>query len=598
MLKRAVILILFLGFFLISLENVSAVISCGSQTYPDGTGYCCDQGNGANGVWFRGDYYSSCPSGTFRYVSNSGNDANTGLTPTTAWRTVEKANTAASGEVVIFLGGTYNENNADCESTGVNFQPTSSGTPGNPTIYKGHPDYLRPVIKGIDNGPANSVVADDGHYYNRPACLFASSVTIDHLEFANAYCGFRLVGNNLILQDNVVHDIPFRSGAGENCAGMTFLYTPSSNVTIRGNEYYNILNSVSGAGDGVGAGMIVYRTKDSLFEDNYFHNSGAGIEFKNQVTNSTIRRNVFENLNVWGIVHQCTSVGGGFVWPGGNNDIYENIFYNASNDPGNQAAISLWHSGEPDGCNGYPYENVRIFNNVLYQGIGSGLQIWADSSISPTFTFENFSVLNNIFVNFEGAGRYENVGLWDPELLTNFRSDNNLFYDASEDDILFYSRPLMIWYNLSEWKTASISSPVGAQDQNSKQLNPNFLSTNPSSPDFLKPNATSPAIDAGVKVSGYHCDTSGGTTPAGCKVWYGLAPDIGAYEYNPGLPTITCTTVDVNDDLKINIVDLALVSYWQGTPVTSNYQHLDVNADGSINFGDVNEVLMRVGQNC
>ena len=104
MLKRVLILILFLGVFLISLENVSAVISCGSQTYPDGTGYCCDQGNGANGVWFRGDYYNSCPSGTFRYVNNANpscSDSGVGNF-SQPWCTMAKANTAASGSAVIF----------------------------------------------------------------------------------------------------------------------------------------------------------------------------------------------------------------------------------------------------------------------------------------------------------------------------------------------------------------------------------------------------------------------------------------------------------------------------------------------------------------
>jgi hypothetical protein len=124
-----------------------------------------------------------------------------------------------------------------------------------------------------------------------------------------------------------------------------------------------------------------------------------------------------------------------------------------------------------------------------------------------------------------------------------------------------------------------------------------FLSTNPSSPDFLRPAPGSPAIDAGVKVSGYHCTTSGGTTPAGCKVWYGLAPDIGAYEYNPGLPTVTCTTVDVNDDLKINILDLALTVFNQGKS-GAGYSHLDIDSSSSVDFGDVNEVRNRFGQSC
>ncbi|MBI4051646.1 MAG: hypothetical protein HY400_03995 [Elusimicrobia bacterium] len=88
------------------------------------------------------------------------------------------------------------------------------------------------------------------------------------------------------------------------------------------------------------------------------------------------------------------------------------------------------------------------------------------------------------------------------------------------------------YYDLAQYKSAS------GWDTNSKQVDPQFLSTDPASPDFLKLTPGSPAIDAGTIVSGYHCPISGDIDPTqtGCKLWYGSAPDIGAFEYNPGLP--------------------------------------------------------------
>ena len=123
------------------------------------------------------------------------------------------------------------------------------------------------------------------------------------------------------------------------------------------------------------------------------------------------------------------------------------------------------------------------------------------------------------------------------------------------------------------------------------------MSTNPSSPDFLRPAPNSPAIDAGVVIPGYHC-ASAGPNSSGCIEWYGSNPDIGAYEYNPGLPVVTCQQADVNDDLIVNIIDLALVIYNQGQQVSPNRVHLDIVADSSINYQDVQEVLSRVGQTC
>jgi hypothetical protein len=603
--RKLVILILFLGFFLISLDSVSAVISCGSQTYPDGTGYCCDQGNGANGVWFRGDYYNSCPSGTFRYVSNSGNDVNLG-TFSQPWKTISKVNNVASGEVVIFLGGTYNEapTRAICEAGGIltMLDLLNSGNATNPIILKGHPDYPRPNFMGFNAGAGYT--AGDGNTYSRAICMTGKTgITIDHIEVQKAYCGGIAFfgGDHIIVQDSIIN---YTVGTtGNNCAGIRFDYDTLRNVIVRGNEIYDVFTDKVGGFDRGEPGITFYKTANATIENNYFHNLGGGVLFKNQVTNSTFRRNICKDLDVFCFASQCVSTSAPYVWSTRDNDIYENVIYNSSNAPANRGAVDLSTSTEADGCNGYDPENVRVFNNVLYTGGSAGINILTlVQATSPIPFFRNFKVLNNIVVNYQNPSfpREQNMRIKYPNNIPGFVSNNNLWYDSGEDDVILYNDVSPIWYNLSEWKTASISSPVGAQDQNSKQQNPNFLSTNPSSPDFLRPNATSPAIDAGVKVSGYHCNVSASIDPSqtGCKLWYGLAPDIGAYEYNPGLPTVTCTTVDVNDDLKINILDLALVSYWQGTPVTSNYQHLDVNADGSINFGDVNEVLMRVGQNC
>ncbi|MBA2433792.1 MAG: hypothetical protein H0V54_01665 [Chthoniobacterales bacterium] len=60
------------------------------------------------------------------------------------------------------------------------------------------------------------------------------------------------------------------------------------------------------------------------------------------------------------------------------------------------------------------------------------------------------------------------------------------------------------------------------------------------------PTSTSGVIDAGVLIPGYDCPTAddSGSPPAADdprRHWYGSAPDIGAFEYNPSAPTPTPT---------------------------------------------------------
>ncbi|MBU0894189.1 MAG: hypothetical protein KKB88_01990, partial [Nanoarchaeota archaeon] len=54
-------------------------------------------------------------------------------------------------------------------------------------------------------------------------------------------------------------------------------------------------------------------------------------------------------------------------------------------------------------------------------------------------------------------------------------------------------------------------------------------------------------------------------------------------------------SADVNFDGRVNVMDLALVVYWQGHALPdADYTHLDVDGLGSIDWLDVLEVLLRI----
>ncbi len=552
--KKLVSLILFLGIFLVNLNSVSAVISCGSQTYPDGSGYCCDTGNGANGVWFRGDYYSSCPAGTFRYVNNinpSCSDAGAG-TYAQPWCTMGKANTALSGNIVIFLGGVYNE--APIEGgeggVGMTMRPQNGGTLGNPTIFKGHPDYPRTIVMGKHNGPTNSILLSsyDGDYWNRCAGL-TNYVTTDHMEFTQCFGGGIIVGPSIgvTVQDSVVHDTV--GSGGSNHAG---LRVPdeggdTTNLLIRGNYIYNVTHESDGSGmcGAMNCGAIViYRHNNATIEDNIFQDVPAGTSFKGSTRvgtpgRTTVRGNKYINA---GEAYRLNCDYGSNSHEAGKADIYENIFY------------GIWNVGvflhndvfQSCGASGGNYDqdiihDVKIFNNAFYE-FNTGILLKS----SQGSEIKNVSSFNNIIVNFGGgSGPPENTAVFWNQLVPEYNSSNNLYYDSFENDVIFWctdysgafsecANPSDAHYTLSEFRTLRPDLEI-----NSKQLNPQFLSTNPSSPDFLRPNPlTSPAIDAGVVIPGYHC-ASAGPNSSGCREWYGSAPDIGAYEYNP-LGGVTC----------------------------------------------------------
>ncbi len=601
--KRGLLLIFALMLVVNLSQNISAVISCGNQTYPDGTGYCCDTNNGANGVWFRGDYYSQCPSGQFRYVNKvnpSCSDAGAG-TFSQPWCTMAKANTAASGNVVIFLGGTYNEvPTKPCNwGGGATLHPENSGTLGIPTIFKGHPDYPRTIVMGYHTGPTYARLAGyDNDYWHQAACL-SSYQTVDHMEFTKSACGgVFFFADWVTVQDSVIHDN--LGTGGENCAHIGIYYNPSNNIVIRGNEIYGPIMETDGGGVCLAAncaGINIYRTKNVTIEDNYIHDVGTfAIFFKQMVSNSIIRRNKFTRNGV-DIAIWCPVLYDGWGDYGppprytGDNDVYENVIYNSSGNFPNgwkYYGPDIQLRDMEDRCDSH-LRNVRVFNNIL---ANTPSETGIDFNSGPGNQNLNSTLYNNMIINY-GLSGGENLLLESPNDILDLKSGYNIYYDDFETGVIQYGTSN---YDLNTLRTIRPDLEI-----NSKQLNPQFLSTNPSSPDFLRPNPlTSPAIDGGVKVPGYHCNVSASIDPnqVGCKLWYGSAPDMGAYEYNPGIPIVTCQQADVNDDLIINIIDLALVIYNQGQSLTGR-DHLNVNSqDSVINYQDVSEVRNRLGMSC
>lgn len=87
-------------------------------------------------------FLSSKAFATNYYVANAGNDANDGLTPATAWQTIQKVNSTSfsAGDSILFnRGDSWNEE----------LHITSSGTDGSPIVVGAYGTGNKPVITGF-----------------------------------------------------------------------------------------------------------------------------------------------------------------------------------------------------------------------------------------------------------------------------------------------------------------------------------------------------------------------------------------------------------------------------------------------------------------
>ncbi len=454
------------------------------------------------------------------YVSNSGDDSNNGLTESVPWRTIYKASTTmVAGDTVLIMGGTYYEENPGqpyyTDTTdgmnalgypircGVLCSPNmNSGTPGNYITYKAHPNYARPIFLG------NSSLSN-----LRAAVYLASKqwIIIDGVEISGGYRGVWTTGSFMITIKNCsIHDTVVYGQ--NNNGGVMMAYGGNSyNITVKGCEIYRNWEDDDFAGPnspratfntyGVGA----YSAKDSIVEENIIHDNGWGIRMKGDDTgigpirNNVFRRNIIYNSD-WGI--------GGYAL--GSSDIYENVIYGC----GDSGMLPSSDTGKDINLYG-----AKFFNNVVY-GCDRGYSLYF---YNGNGLMGNLSFLNNIGMN-------SNYQLFSPvndvsTQLYDFAENYNLYYNSANDKVIQWKigGTYNLW-NITEWRANTLYG------DNDVQANPLFVDAVNNN---FRLQAGSPAIDNGTIVPGYHCNVSASIDPTqtGCKLWYGSAPDIGAYEY-------------------------------------------------------------------
>ncbi|TSD01566.1 MAG: parallel beta-helix repeat-containing protein [Parcubacteria group bacterium Greene0714_4] len=179
--------------------------------------------------------------------------------------------------------------------------------------------------------------------------------------------------------------------------------------------------------------------------------------------------------------------------------------------------------------------DYRISNNVIYDVRAYGIYLAGYPFSNLKYTNEQYSRVRNALLanNVIAYSRFRaGVALW--EDTTNSKIVNNIFYlnalnlstgDTAGIDFIYagagHSIRNNIFYHSSKLDASPGSSGLSTSEKNFS-ADPKF--SNASAYNFSL-QATSPAIDTGIAVSGISIDFIGNSRPQGCCL------DVGAYEY-------------------------------------------------------------------
>jgi hypothetical protein len=410
------------------------------------------------------------------------------------------AHSLKPGDVVLFRAGDY---------PGMILK--GGGAPENPVVLMAYPGEVVRVdassYQSFDLTNVGGLILDGFHIYSSyptggSQCISGGSwwpkpvtgpplfhdVIIQNFDCANCSRGMFLQNGllNLIIQDSVIHDLPY--GRGTHPVYLGSASAPSKNVIVRRNLVYN-----SGA-------------------------EGNGVQFNGRVTNLVVDRNIVYN-----------SEGAGISLLQGVSDsfITNNLVFNHANGG---IKIMNYPNNSPY-LLAYDQTGNVIENNTIWQGNKD----WFDGdsiSSSPIYVVHSGGLRagnlggnifrNNILVTSFGS----NVPAIDfrdadrPEELQTSTFQNNIVYSTTATNIVAQSGSRK--YDCAQLMAATTNSSA------CMNVKPLFVDVNtkyynqPKKFDFMLREG-SPAIGAGTPTGAPSIDLKGVTRPN--------PPSIGAYEY-------------------------------------------------------------------
>lgn len=469
------------------------------------------------------------------YVNSSADAGGNGTTTATtgancAFKTIAQVNAASlSGDDFILFnkGQTWN----------VTLIPPSSGTSGHPITFGAYGTGAKPILSGsgldravYDTAGRSYITFDgiefqDGNYQGIRMTAAGTGRVVQNCTFTRACCA--LAGDDTIVQDNVFNGPTAGSGAGQdirqdaitiygsgisdnpivrrntidtyNGRGIWFAggtYTPTAYDNTISNISYTVGTTTEGYGINCDGYAVLITGVCTIYHNTISSCIRNGILFENCSEGSVVYNNLIHDCGSLGIVY--INYNGGYGDQRGNHvsgQVYYNIIYHCLYGFGLQQV-----------------SGVDIWNNVVYDGAGANAAGFYIPD-SGSYYVHNIDCRNNIF----GGGTITRVAA----MIGPWEEHFSVFdYNAVPTGTTFnqYS-PTTVNHTLAQLQAESVSLNCFTTD-------PGFSNA---AGHYFTLAAGSPCINAGTSV-GLSADYLGNAVDG--------APDIGAYEYDSGLPAL------------------------------------------------------------
>ncbi len=275
------------------------------------------------------------------YVATDGDDASTGTSRATAFRTLARALcNVQAGQTVLISPGIYSES----------------------VLMGGFSGDASPIVIRADTSGGGAVVLDGGGTMTFGLCLVDSTgVRVEGITFQN-YTDMGLFAVNvhdLEIRSNVFADngrsaiMPDNGGEGYGVG-----VVDGWNVTIEGNEARgNGPDAAGRARDNLGTGIDTYNIHNSVIRGNHGHHNIGGAMLVEDSVDVLVEQNLLEDNDL----HALTWDDGGLWVDGGHGiTIQDNIF---QNNLGPGLLLSDEGVQYPDGSYGYVVRRNTITGN-------------------------------------------------------------------------------------------------------------------------------------------------------------------------------------------------------------------------------------------
>src|SRR5437764_1082131 len=462
----------------------------------------------------------------FHVDAGAGNDGSNGLTASTAWRTLDRANSAVTAGDTVLLRGTF---------SGQFIQPNASGTAAQPIRFMSDPGQLAVLDNsGIRLTGRQFVVVEDVLIRNYPG----QAAVIEDSNF-NAIRGSQFL--------NI--------GNGSGAWGHAIRITRSSDNVVEQNRITNIGNESENTGDSI---YIVSGAHRNRILGNTLQNGGhsliqigsqqsTAVAFDNVIAGNTLS-NFYATVIILAYGNERTLIEYNRISDAARNGVnyprsglqiqssynvvrYNEVFNNAASGVELQAYV--YNGTIPqDSIGNQVYHNVFYGNNLLRDLVNSNgaiaLREWDGRSVRDNLVANNIFFRNAGFA-FEGnvytitINHYGNPTAWPVGSLNGNRIENNIFLrqpgSAGEPMVLRIREPAQ-GGNLSY--TLAGFQQTYAEASGNLETDPRF--TDEANRVFTL-RAGSPAIDRGLVIPGVG--------------YFGSAPDLGVFERDDDGPADT-----------------------------------------------------------